>query len=145
MNKFVRFSILVVALIALVTIGIGGYVINTPEYALKEIIRDVNDNGMEGLYPHLTDDAKKKINVVSAALRNDTVTSVIGLINKNNSISVLKSQIQVMQWSISDVLKGKDNASIFLSFNYKDKLSGTIELLMIREDGKWKIDRLAFP
>ena len=44
-----------------------------------------------------------------------------------------------------DVLKSKENATVILSFNYEDKLIGTIEISMIREEGEWKIDSIEFP
>ena len=50
-----------------------------------------------------------------------------------------------MQWEVDDVLKSNENAAVFLSFNYEDKLIGSIEISMIREDGDWKIDTIKFP
>ena len=71
--------------------------------------------------------------------------TIVGFISQSEYVSVLKSEIQEIQWEVDDVLKSKDNASVILSFNYDDKLVGTIELSMVREDGEWKIDGLEFP
>ena len=37
------------------------------------------------------------------------------------------------------------HAAVVLSFNYEDKLIGTIEISMIREGGEWKVDSIEFP
>lgn len=145
MKKAILITISVLVLIATTTIGLGYYVTNTPEYALKEIIDDVHDSGIEGLYPHLTGKAKTTIDAVSTVTENNIFNTILGFIGQSEYVSVLKSEIQEIQWSLSDVLKSKENASVILSFNYDDKLVGTIELSMVREDGEWKIDKLEFP
>ena len=50
-------------------------------------------------------------------------------------VGVLKSEIQEIQWGVDDVLKNKENAAVILSFNYEDKLIGTIEISVIRDGG----------
>lgn len=60
-------------------------------------------------------------------------------------VGVLKSEIQEIQWGVDDVLKNKENAAVILSFNYEDKLIGTIEISVIRDGGEWKIDSIEFP
>lgn len=145
MKKALFITISIVALIAAAIIGMGVYVTNTPEYALKEMIADVNASGMEGLYPHLTDKAREKINAVSSVADNNIFNTIVGFISQSEYVGVLKSKIQEIQWSVSDVLKSKENASVILSFNYDDRLVGTIELSMVRENDEWKIDGLEFP
>lgn len=49
----------IILLLAAISGGLGLYIVNTPEYALKTIIEDVNTSGIEGLEPHLTAKAKK--------------------------------------------------------------------------------------
>ena len=145
MKKAILITISVLVLIATMITGIGFYVTSTPEYALKETIDDVRDSGIEGLYPHLTDKARTTIDTVSSVMDNNIFNTILGFIDQNEYVSVLKSEIQEIQWNLSDVLKSKENASVILSFNYDDKLAGTIELSMIREEGEWKIDELEFP
>ena len=53
----------------------------------------------------------------------------MGIINQNDYIGVLKSEIQEIQWEVDDVLKSKENAAVVLSFNYEDKLIGTSHAL----------------
>lgn len=145
MKKTVLIIVSIVTLIVAIIIGGGIYIVNTPEYAIKKMIKDVNDSGLEGLYPYLTDEAKETIDTVSSITDNNIVNSIIGLVSQSEYINVLKSEIQEIQWEVKDVLKSKESATVILSFNYKDKLIGTIELSMIREDGDWRIDELAFP
>ena len=42
-------------------------------------------------------------------------------------------------------MKGSETSKAIVGFNYEDKMVGTIELTMIKEDKIWKIDSLAMP
>lgn len=138
-------SSVVLLLLAAVVGGFGLYIVNTPEYALKSIIEDVNTSGMEGLEPHLTGKAKETLDAVSSVTKSGLFNTIMGFINQNDYIGVLKSEIQEIQWEVDDVLKSEENAAVVLSFNYEDKLIGTIEISMIREGGEWKVDSIEFP
>lgn len=145
MKKAILIISCVVLLLAVVVGGFGFYIVNTPEYALKSIIEDVNSSGMEGLEPHLTGKAKETLDAVSSVTESGLFNTIMGFINQNDYIGVLKSEIQEIQWEVDDVLKSKENAAVVLSFNYEDKLIGTIEISMIREEGEWKVDSIEFP
>lgn len=145
MKKTILIISSVVLFLAVVVGGFGLYIVNTPEYALKSIIEDVNDSGMEGLNPHLTGKAKETLDMVASVTESDLFSKIMGFINQNDYIGVLKSEIQEIQWGVDDVLKSKENAAVILSFNYEDKLIGTIEISMIKEEGQWKIDGIEFP
>ncbi len=145
MKRTLLITISFIVLIASTIVSIGVYITNTPEYALKEMIDDVEASGMDGLYPHLTGEARATLDTVSSVVDNNIFNTISRFIGQSEYVGILKSEIQEIQWSVSDVLKSKENASVILSFNYDDKLVGTIELSMIREDGEWKIDGLEFP
>lgn len=145
MKKALFITISIVALIAATIIGMGIYVTNTPEYALKEMIDDVNASGMDGLYPHLTGEARATVDAVSSVTENNIFNTIVGFIGQSEYAGVLKSEIQEIKWEVDDVLKSKENAAVVLSFNYEDKLIGTIEISMIREEGEWKVDSIEFP
>ena len=145
MKKALVITLSIVVLVAAVLIEIGFYITNTPEYALKEMIDDVTASGMDGLHPHLTGEARETIDAVSSVADNALFNTIVGLIGQSEYVGILKSEIKEIQWGVSEVLKSKGNASVTLSFNYEDKLVGTIELSMVREDGEWKIDGLEFP
>ena len=42
-------------------------------------------------------------------------------------------------------MKGSESSKAIIGFDYQDKMTGTIELKMIKEDRIWKIDSLAMP
>ena len=42
-------------------------------------------------------------------------------------------------------MKGSETSKAIIGFNYEDKMVGTIELTMIKEEKIWKIDSLAMP
>lgn len=67
------------------------------------------------------------------------------MFDKNDYISILKSEIKEIQWNVKEVLKDKDNAIVILGFNYENKMIGSIEFSMIHEANDWKIDDLKFP
>jgi hypothetical protein len=145
MKKAILIISSIVLILVVVIGGIGFHIVNTPEYALKSIIEDVNDSGMEGLSPHLTGKAKETLDAVSSVTGSDLFNTIMGFVSQNDYIGVLKSEIQEIQWEVDYVLKSKENAAVVLSFNYEDKLMGTIEISMIREEGKWKVDSIEFP
>lgn len=145
MKKVIIIISSVILLLAVISSGLGLYIVNTPEYALKTMIDDVNNSGMEGLQPHLTGKAKETIDTVSYVTDSNLFNTIMGVINQNDYVGVLKSEIQEIQWGVDDVLKSKENAAVILSFNYENKLIGTIEISMIRDEGKWKIDSIKFP
>ena len=145
MKKTILIICSVVLLLTVVVGGLSLYIVNTPQYALKSIIEDINSSGIEGLNPHLTGRAKETLDTVSSVAESDLFSTIVGFINQNNYTAVLKSEIQEIQWEVDDVLKSKENAAVILSFNYEDKLIGTIEISMTREEGEWKIDSIEFP
>jgi hypothetical protein len=42
-------------------------------------------------------------------------------------------------------MKGNESSKAVVGFDYQDKMHGTIEVMLIKEDEKWKIDHLAMP
>ena len=135
----------IVGLLAVVIVCAGVYFSNTPEYALLKMARAVEQDGMEGLRPYLTEETQEKVDEISAIAESELVNSIMGLFNQNDYVGVLKSELQEVQWDVADIMKGKNNAAVILGFNYDDKLIGTIEISMIRKGGDWKIDGLHFP
>lgn len=145
MKKALTIFVPIAALLAAAVIGIGIYIRNTPQYALKDALEDVQAAGVEGLSPHLTNKAQKTFDTISATAEGELFDSVIETVKQNNYVQILKSKMQEVQWSIQDVLKGKKDARVIISFDYKDKIKGTVELSMVKEGGEWKIDGMGFP
>ena len=87
----------------------------SPEYALNNAFDDMHKSGLDGLKKHLTANALKTVEGFEC------------------------------EWTIKDVMKGSETSKAIIGFNYEDKMVGTIELTMIKEEKIWKIDSLAMP
>ncbi len=145
MKKALIITISIVTLIAITITSVGFYFIHTPEYALRKIIEDINESGIEGLRLHLTEDAQEAVDTIVVVKESELVSSIMGLFNIDDYASVLKSEIQEIQWEVEDVMESSDNAVVILAFNYDNRLIGTIEISMICSKDGWKIDGLRFP
>ena len=143
--KALKRILVVILVLGVILGGVGYYAIHTPEYALKKIGDDVKLSGIDGLYPHLTGKARETVDSVSSVMDNDILGAIIGLIGQSDYVSVLKSKIQEIQWGVKEVLKNSKNASVILTFNYEEKLTGTVTLSMVKEEGSWKIDGIELP
>ena len=54
-------------------------------------------------------------------------------------------KISEYDFSIDDVLKGKEQTKAIVRFRHKDGASGTVEVDMVKEGTEWKIDSLNTP
>lgn len=147
MKKFKVRYIIIALLIVLIGAGaiVGVSVFRSPEYALLQISKDIKESGMDGLTPHLTGDAKAAVDSITAIAENNVVGAIISLFGGEDSTDSLMSNLKEIDWSLDDVLKGKDKADVRVGFNYKDEFAGTIDINMIREDGEWKISGVGNP
>lgn len=141
--RYIIIPILVIVLSIGIYFGISK--LNSPEYALMQVANDIEESGVDGLMPHLTDDAQDMVSAITSITENKTVNSILSFLGKDDYTSVLKSNLKDVEWSLDDVLEGDENADIVLGFNYNEKLIGTIEINMIKEDGDWKISGLELP
>lgn len=143
-----KMFIVLAVLVTLVSV-VSGFVVvnilNSPEYALKQIVDDVRESGVKGLKPHLTGEAKKAFDYIIGISDNSILNSVISAFGIDEYTDILISEMSEINWSLDDVLRNSDKANIYLGFNYKDKLIGTIVLTMIHEDNSWKICEVGFP
>lgn len=139
----------VIVAISILLIGIfvffGISILNSPEYALMQIADDIEENGIEGIMPHLTDDAKKTVSTIISITENELINSIFSLTQNDDFTNILKSNLKDIEWSLEEVLKNKEKADVVLGVNYNDKISGTIEIKMVRENGDWKISGLDLP
>ncbi len=126
----------------------------SPEYVLKNAIEDMGVSGLDGLKPYLSSNALKTIeSVLKISNGVDMFTGGLGVfISKSGSgnasgasIRFLLDKLSELNWVIIDVLKGSDSAKGVLAFTYQDKVDGTVEVTLIREDKEWRIDTLNMP
>lgn len=118
------------------------YELSTPEYALYQTMLDVEEQGFEGLQAHLTRDANEKLD---SWFENTLVQAVMSFFVQDTDIEVFRDKIQEMEWTVQDILKGKEQTQVVMGFQYEDALSGTISITMIQEDGEWKINSVTYP
>ena len=146
MKKKIWIIIAVIALIAACAGGYWFYKTHTPEYMLAKTILDVKESGIDGLKPHLTDNALKLVESAEDKLEEAGEGSglITGLIKKK-AVKTIKSKASEIEWSVDELLKGKDRTEVVIRFNYKDKVAGTINLILLKVDGEWKIDGVSSP
>ena len=111
----------------------------SPEYALNNAIEDMKESGVNGLKKHLTSNAIKNLNNM------ESISSISTVFMGSNAVNVLLEKLSDCDWEIKDVMKGSETSKGVLGFNYEDKMVGTVEMNMIKEDKIWKIDGIEMP
>ena len=126
----------------------------SPEYVLKNAIEDMRLSGLDGLKPYLMSNALKTIDtVLKFSSGVDLFTGGLGVLmgqsgsgnTSGASVRFLVDKLAELDWVIMDVLKGSDSAKGVVGFTYQDKVEGTVEVTLIREDKEWRIDTLNTP
>lgn len=145
MKKALYIVIPILVIVLSVGIYFGISIINSPEYALMQIANDIEESGVDGLMPHLTDEAQETVSAITSITENKLVNSILTFLGKDDYTGILKSNLKDVEWSLDDVLEGDENTDIVLGFNYNEKLIGTIEIKMIQENGAWKISGIDLP
>ena len=117
----------------------------SPEYALGNAFNDMNESGIAGLKKHLTANALKTVEGFESITGRPEVSMITKSFLGGAAINALMDKLSECKWSLKDMMKGSENSKAVIGFNYEDKMVGTIELTMIKEDKVWKIDSLAMP
>ena len=117
----------------------------SPEYALNEAYADVKEEGMRGLKKHLTANALKVVNGFESISGNPGVSLLSATLLGGDAMSLLLGRLSECDWTIKEVMKGKETSKAIVGFDYHDLMVGTIEMTMIKEDDIWKIDGLGVP
>lgn len=60
-------------------------------------------------------------------------------------MSVFLDKLSEYKWTTKEVMKGSQTSKAIVGFNYDDKMVGTIEMKLIKEEKVWKIDDLGLP
>ena len=145
MKKALYIVIPIIVIVLSIGIYFGASVLDSPEYALMQIGKDVEESGVDGLTPHLTGEAQETVSAITSITENKLVNSILTFLGKDDYTSILKSNLQDVEWSLVNILKGDNKADVVLGFNYNEKLIGEIEFNMIKDDGEWKISGLEQP
>jgi hypothetical protein len=117
----------------------------SPEYALNNTFDDMRASGVDGLKKHLTANALKVVNGFESISGNPGVSLLSATLLGGDAMSLLLGRLSECDWTIKEVMKGKETSKAIVGFDYHDLMVGTIEMTMIKEDDIWKIDGLGVP
>lgn len=110
-----------------------------------QIANDIEESGVDGLMPHLTEEAQETVSAISSITENKTINSILSIIGKDDYVGILKSHLKNVEWTLDDILVGNKKADVVLGFNYNEKMIGTIEIKMIQDNGEWKVSGFDMP
>ena len=117
----------------------------SPEFALNNAFSDMRESGLDGLKKHLTAKALKTVEGFETLSSNPGVSLLTSALMGGDAVSVFLAKLSECDLTIKDVMKGTETSKAIVGFNYVDKMVGTIEMAMIKEDKLWKIDDLNMP
>lgn len=143
MKKTLIILVAIVTLMGLVAGGVYYYVTNLPQYALQQMVKEVEENGISAIEPHLTSSMKKMYQTVSKIAQNPLVKLVAKSDLGAKFLSLL-DQGKELTWNLRDVKRGNGTTDISLSVT-DGKYSGSIDVNMVFENGKWYIQDVSIP
>lgn len=117
----------------------------SPEYALNNAFDDMKESGLDGLKKHLTSNALKNVQSFESLSDRPEVALFTTALMGGSAVSLLLEKLSECEWTIKDVMKGSESSKAIVGFDYQNKMNGTIELKMIKEKERWKIDGMAMP
>ena len=117
----------------------------SPEYALNNAFEDMRKSGVDGLKKHLTSNALKNLNTIESIASRPEVSLLTTAFIGGNAVKVFLDKLSECEWTIKEMMKGSENSKAIVKFDYQDKMVGTIDMNMIREEKIWKIDGLEIP
>lgn len=140
---------LIMILSALLAIALlaGGVIIyyNSPLRALKTMYDDLDEQGIDGLRPHFTDDAAELYDTLMEATDDWVVKKLLERTGLDLYVDAFKNHSKDIRWEFEDLLKGSSRTDVYVRFSYNEEVEGLLELRLIKEDGDWKIDGFGLP
>ena len=122
----------------------------SPEYVLEKVLEDVKKTGLDGLKPYLTSEGRKKFDTLTMFTSGMSMFGGMGMFGSSpnqgsgDAMSFLLDHVTDCEWTVKDVMKGSETAKGIVGFRYEDKMEGTLELSMIKDE-EWKIDNMDMP
>ena len=128
----------------------------SPEYVLGKAFLDIKKHGIDGLKPYLTEEAKKKVEVISGGMSLiSSVGKIVGSLSdskedsdkddSNKAMNFLMEKMSEFDFSYKNMIKDSDTAKAVIEFEYPEVMEGTVDIHMIKQDKEWKIDNLSMP
>ena len=112
---------------------------------------DIKKSGIDGLKPYLTEETKKKVEVITSGV--SLISSVVQLIGgsddskdeSNKAVNFLMEKMSEFDFGYKNMIKDSDTAKAVITFEYPDVMEGTIDITMIKQDKEWKINGMSMP
>ena len=133
----------------------------SPEYVLGKAFLDIKKYGVDGLKPYLTEEAKKKLEIISGGMSLiSAFGKIVGSLSDSNedsdregsdkegfgkAVSFLMEKMSEFDFGYKNMVKESDTAKAVLTFEYPDVMEGTFDIRMIKQDKEWKINDLSMP
>ena len=131
------------AMIVVATANFLTSIFDSPEYAVLGIMQDVENEGISGVYEHLTEGAKEKFKLINVISEKNLIRSLLQLANKSDYIGKIKTELGEISWEIKEIEQNRGNAKITIGFDYHNELRGEAIVIMQNIDGEWKISDMA--
>ena len=77
MKKAITIISVLVAILIIAGVFLGVAFLNSPEYALIKVAKDVKDSGIKGLENHLTEEAQKTVDAITTISESKLINSII--------------------------------------------------------------------
>ena len=128
----------------------------SPEYVLGKAFLDIKKTGIDGLKPYLTEETKKKVEVLEGGVSLiSSVGKIVGSLSdskedsgkedSNKAVSFFMEKMSEFDFGYKNMVKDSDTAKAVITFEYPDVMEGTIDITMIRQDKEWKNNGLSMP
>lgn len=145
MKKKMIIVLMTIAFAGVAIVGTYLHVTSQPEYALNNIIEEVQRGGFQTLESHLTPSIKNVFKATVDAIESPfaqmlglSVASsnphILSLLNKNNS----------WNWNLKSSQHDNNTADFLLSVEAED-ISGEIEIVMTKYNREWLIADIYIP
>ncbi len=117
---------------------------------------DIKKSWIDGLKPYLTDEAKKKLEIISGGVSLiSTIGKMVGSASEsaedsdkestNKAVSFLMEKMSEFEFGYKNMVKDSDTAKAVITFEYSEVMEGTFDIRMIKQDKEWKINDLSMP
>ena len=141
-------TILIVIIIAALIVGgmLVWRVRHSPEYALVMTVKDIEENGIEALGNHCTEEFAADLKNVTDYTGSGLIDSLSSFFIGKDVMSIIQEQADKIEWGVGDIEKGKTNATAIITYDYDNgKITGTFDVDMVKEKREWKISDVDFP
>ena len=137
MKKFIC-TILILIIIA------GGfsvwYILNTPEYTLRNMMNDIKQDGITAIEPYLTDNMLVIYQGARAVTENPLLQYLISTDYASQFIDIM-SDVS-LKWALEGVERARSTAIATLNVTC-DSFCGHIDFDMVRKDRQWLISNVS--